>query len=499
MELTFHKTSCHCLKKAVCQTLTQEQTQEVRLPDSMPDIGRILGSWGQVMIRSKEWRGSSMAVSGGVAAWVLYMPEDGDAPISVEAWIPFQMRWEFPQTERDCSINILPLLRGIEARSTSARKLMVRANISVLGEAYEPIEPEIMMPENTPDDLQLLKSVYPMDLPKEAGEKQFQVDEELSLPGTYPQVDKILRYALFPSVLEQKVMAGRLVFRGKSDLHLLYAGSDGAIHSWDCEVPFSQYAELDRDYGSNSSAQIHPMLTNLELMVDEQQRLQLKCSMCAQYVVYDRQMVEVAEDAYSPMRQVKMEQQSLEMPLRLDQKTEQMGMKLQLNAPAERVVDVCWLADHPQCRQNADTAVFAVPGQFLVLYYDNAGNLQSGVARGEETWQILSDAQNKVNAYVKPNGYPVADVNDQGIALTAQWDVVADVFSQQGIPMLCQIVMGEKCEKDPGRPSLILQKAGAQRLWDIARECGSTVDAIMQANKLEDEPAAGQILLIPVS
>lgn len=499
MELTFSKTACPCLRKAVSQVQTQEQTQEVRLPDSMPDIGRVLGSWGQVLIRSKEWRGNAMAVSGGVMAWVLYAPEDGSAPRSMESWIPFQMRWEFPQTERDCVMNIVPLLRSVDARSTSARKLMLRANVSVLGQAYEPTEPEVWMPENVPEDLQLLKASYPMELPKEAGEKQFQVDEELTLPDTYPEAEKILRYALQPKIMEQKVMAGRLVFRGKGDLRMLYADADGAIHSWECEVPFSQYAELDRDYGPNSAANIVPMLTNLELIPDEQRRLQLKCGLCGQYVIYDREMVEIAEDAYSPMRQVKTQMQPLNMPLRLDRKTESMRTQQQLTAPAERVVDVCWLPDHPQHRQNADVADVAVPGQFQVLYYDNAGNLQSGTARGEEIWQIPSDPQNKVDACVQMNGWPVADVNEQGIALTALWDVTADVFSEQGLPMLTQITLGEKCEKDPGRPSLILRKAGNQRLWDIARECGSTVDAIVEANHLQDQPEVGQILLIPVS
>lgn len=499
MELTFNKTVYPCLCKVVSQAQTQEQTQEVRLPDSMPDIGRVLGSWGQALIRSKEWRGSSMAVSGGVMAWVLYAPEDGSAPISIESWIPFQMHWEFPQTDRDCTMNIVPLLRSVDARSTSARKLMVRANVSVLGEAFEPIEPEVWVPENVPEDLQLLKASYPMELPKEAGEKQFQLDEELNLPDTYPEVAKILRYALQPKVLEQKVMAGRLVFRGKGDLCMLYADADGGVHSWESEVAFSQYAELDRDYGVNSAATIMPILTSLELIPDAQRRLQLKCGICGQYVVYDREMVELAEDAYSPVRQVKTEMQELKMPLRLDQKRETMRTQQQLTAPAERVVDVCWLPDHPQHRQDADAAVLAVPGQFQVLYYDNAGSLQSGTVRGEETWKIFSDPRNKVGAYLQMSGYPSADINEQGVVLTAQWDVTADVFSEQGLPMLTQVTLGEKSEKDPNRPSLILRKAGQQRLWDIARECGSTVDAIMLANNLEDQPEADRILLIPVS
>lgn len=100
MEVNFNKNTCQCLRKAVCQVQNQEQTQEVRLPESMPDIGRVLSSWGQVLIRGKEWRTGGMSVSGGVMAWVLYAPEDGSEARSVETWIPFQVKWDLPDSLR---------------------------------------------------------------------------------------------------------------------------------------------------------------------------------------------------------------------------------------------------------------------------------------------------------------------------------------------------------------------------------------------------------------
>ena len=44
----------------------------------------------------------------------------------------------------------------------------------------------------------------------------------------------------------------------------------------------------------------------------------------------------------------------------------------------------------------------------------------------------------------------------------------------------------------------ILCRAGNRRLWDIARECGSTVSAIETANGLTGEPENDRMLLIPV-
>lgn len=497
MEFKFSNTTCQCLRKAACQVQNQEQTQEVRLPEGMPDIGRVLGCWGQTLIRSKEWRTGGMTVSGGVMAWALYAPEDGSEPRSVETWIPFQLKWDFPETQRDGFICVTPMLKALDARGTSARKLMVRACVSLLGEALEPVEPEIYSAQNPPEDVQLLLSSYPMELPREAGEKLFQVDEELTLPGTYPGMEKILRYEVTPQIADQKVMAGRLVFRGQCAVHILYAAADGSIHGWDTEVPFSQYTDLDRDYGPNATAWVIPMLTGLEL-IREEQHLQLKCGVAAQYVIYDRATVEIVEDAYSPQRSVKPETQELKLPARLDQRQDPLRISQTLDLQGGKIMDVCFYPDQPVRRQEGDTAEVTLAGHFQILYRDDAGTIQGISARCEKSCTFASDPGNRVDAYVRPTGQPQASVTPQGVELTAECLLESTVFAEQGLPMVTCLELGEMKEPDPARPSLILRRAGDGRLWDIARECGSTVDAIRAANDLEEEPERGRLLLIPV-
>lgn len=498
MELTFNKVTCPCLRKVVRQVQNQEQTQEVRLPDAMPDIGRVLGSWGQVLIRSKEWRSNAFSVSGGVMAWVLYAPEDGSEPRSIETWIPFQMKWELPQMERDGTICVTPLLKAVDARSTSARKLMVRVNVSVLGEAMEPTEPEVCIPEQIPEDVQLLRQSYPVELPREAGEKLFQMDEELSLPGSFPQIQKILRWEWNPQIAEQKVMAGRLVFRGKGTLYMLCGAADGTVHNWETELPFSQYTELDRDYGPNASAWVMPMLTSLELDLDDQNRLQLKCAIAAQYVIYDRQMIDIVEDAYSPVRQISAETQELKIPMRLDIRQETLQMSAQCNAEGQKILDICWLPDHLQVQQEGDETVLTVPGQFQVLYYDENGSLQCANVRSEAIHRIPSDPGNLLDGYVRFESRPQAVLGAQTIECTGLAVLETAAFAEQGLHMITELELGETKEPDPLRPSLILRRAGENRLWDIAKECGSTVDAIRKANQLQQEPDSDRMLLIPV-
>lgn len=497
MEITFNKTVCPCLRKVISQTQVQEQTQEVRLPDSMPDIGRVLDSWGQVLIRSKEWRGNGMMVSGGIMAWTLYAPEDDTQVQSVETWIPFQIRWEFPQTQRDGTICVLPLLKSVDARSTSARKLMVRANVSLLGEAWEPTEAEFLLPEAVPEDVQVLKVTYPVELPRESGEKLIPIEEDMEITGVLPKVNRILRYTVIPKILEQKVMAGRLVFRGKCAQHMLYVGDDGVLHSWDTEIPFSQYAELDRDYGSGVTSSIMPVVTNLELL-QEPEHLQLRCSIAAQYRIFDRVLAEIVEDAYSAFRQIKMQVEPMTLPMRLDRQEELLQLNGQYSGEIQRVADISCFLDHLQLRQEGDITQMVVPMQFQLLYYDPSGNLQNGSVRCEQTVGVVSDPANRMDAYVQADSWPQGVMTGQNAQITAQCQVLADIYTEQGLPMINSLTIGEKNDPDPARPSLILRRTGNVKLWDIAKSCGSTVEAILQANGLQEEPHGDQLLLIPV-
>ena len=498
MEVKFHTNTCPCLQKVASQVQNQEQTQEVRLTESMPDIGNVLGAWGQVLIRGKEWRTGEMGISGGVLAWVLYAPEDGTGVRSVETWIPFQMKWDLPPTQRDGSICVLPLLKAVDARSTSARKLMVRASVSILGEALEPIEPEVCCPGQIPEDVQLLKKSYPSELPVEAGEKLFQMDEELTMPGNLPQVQQILRYSLTPEVLEQKVMAGRLVLRGKADLHLLYTDPDGAVQSWDYEIPFSQYTELDKDHSANAQGWVMVILTGMELDPMEDHKLSVKASMAAQYVIYDRVMLEMVEDAYSPVRPVEVQKRSWMGPVRLDDRRETMHIQHEAKAEASKILDVCYLPEHPMPRSSDSSVQMQMPGQFQVLYYDMDGNLQSLLTRAEAEYQIPSDPNNSVFGYLQSAKWQASLAADT-INLSVNVDVETSVFTQEGMEMVCGMQIGEIAQPDGNRPSLILRRAGDASLWEIAKECGSTVDAILKVNQIDAEPESGRMLLIPVS
>ena len=489
MELQFEKSTLACLAPVTCEVKTAEQTQEVRLPDMMPDIGKVLACWGQVLLRGKQWRGGSMGVSGGVMVWVLYEPEDDPQPQSVETWVPFQMSWDLPETQRDGYMNVRCLLRCADARTLSSRKLMVRVGISAMGQAMEPVQAEFYAPGEVPEDVQLLKQSYPVKLPREAGEKTFQLDEELSAP----EMDKIIRYEVLPQVTDQKVMAGKVVFRGALGIHALYMDTQGQLKNWDTEVPFSQFSDLEQEYDDTAEAEIMPAVTNLELDLQENGNLRLKAGLTGQYIVYDRPMIEVVEDAYSLIRPVAAKTETLDVPMVLDQRHEVMRLEQTLPGGGQ-VLDVFQTMEHPTVHHGVDEVELEVPGTFQVLRYNADGTLQSEHLRTQSTWKLPSDENSRTFGAAQQTGWPEA----MGSTVRGNAAVSVSALAGQGIPMVTGLTLGEQTEPDPSRPSLILRRAGQEPLWDLAKMSGSTVDAIRQANKLSGEPEQGKMLLIPV-
>jgi hypothetical protein len=493
MELKFDKRGIGYLKPLLQEVQAQEQTQELRLTDGMPDIGRILGTWGQVILRGKEWRGDSAACNGGVMAFVLYAPEDGSTLRTMETWIPFQMKWNMEDGHRDGELRVQCLMRFLDARSVSPRKIMLRCGISGRMEAFRRETAMLAVPGEVPEDVQLLKNRYPLRFPKAAGEKTFQLEENLPLPN----VRELVSYQLTPRLSEVRLLSGRLVLRGGAIVHLVYLNGEGKPESRDLEFPISQLAEPEGEFSPDAQGMAVMAVTNLEAELTEGDQFRLKAGLLAQYGIDDREMVELVEDVYSPRREVEPRRETLELPRILEQKQVAVPVRQTLRQQAVQIADVTYLPDFPVQRRSEGFQA-ELPGSFQVLFYDENGALNGTTAGTEENWDMPLGDNARVEATVLPGMAPAANAGS-GMELKGESILLLQTVARQGLEMVSGLKLGELQELNAGRPSLILRRAGDQDLWSIAKSTGSTMDAIRQANSLEGEPEESRILLIPVS
>ena len=496
LQQQFEKRSISCLQTVKREAQSQEQTQELRISDGMPDIGRILGAWGQVILRGKEWQADGMAISGGTMVWVQYLPEDGGTPQCVESWLPFQMRWNFPSPQHDGTIVTQCFLRSVDARSLSSRKMMIRTNLTVLPWAMEAQEVPVFVPDEIPEDVQLKTMRYPMLLPVEAGEKAFSLEETVMLPPSMPKLEKLLCYQLQPQITEEKIMNDKVIFRGNGLLHILYLADDGGEYAWDFELPFTQYGELAAEYDDDGEVMILPCVTALELEHASDQ-LTMKAGIVCQYRISSRQLVEVVEDAYSPRRSVIPNVQQLMLPGILEDTKQILHPQVTVSVDGMRMTDVQFIPQSVQTRLAGDMVNLEIPGQFQMLYYDMEGYLHTSTHRWEQTMPMAADDNCKVEAIVLSGGKAQGSFMGGSGQMTADLHILLETTSESPIPMVNALELGELEEPNPDRPSAILRKCQGKSLWELAKQYGSTVNAIRDANP-QAESQEEHILLIPV-
>lgn len=499
MKLQWKSSPLDCLLPVLRQTQQRELTQEMKLPENLPDIGSVIGAWGQGIVRSKQWQADTVSCSGGVMVWVLYAPEDGSQPRVLDGWIPFQMNWDLPEDTGEGNLSVECTVRFVDARSVSPRKIMLRVGAAATALAMVPTQNRLWQPDGACQGVELLRSAYPMRLMKEAGEKAFQLEEELPLPEGAEAPEKILCCTLNPWITDKKVLSQRLVFRGTANLHILAESASGQVESWDFDVPFSQFTELEGSYGPEAQVEFQMCVTALEAEPGGQGYLKLKCGLVGQYRITDRTDVEVVEDAYCTARDLQIQWQIMELPVLLE--TKRLTISAEQVIPigqGERMVDLSFLAELPELQKNGEQSEVAFSGTIGLLCCGEDGALLPHTARWEHREQLPCDESTRLYVALagpaKVTAQPGAAGMEVKINLPVEWNASA----LQQLPQVAGLELGEENAEKAEGPSLILRRAGGERLWDIAKKSGSTTAAIRQANGLEGEPAPGQMLLIPV-
>jgi hypothetical protein len=112
------------------------------------------------------------------------------------------------------------------------------------------------------------------------------------------------------------------------------------------------------------------------------------------------------------------------------------------------------------------------------------------------TIPVSDSVQGDVTFFVSGNPQSIQGVDE--ITQRGSLRLEYAAFGGEGLPMVSRLEIGEEAQMDSDRPSLILRRGNSDSLWDIAKESGSTVDLIREANGIEQEPDGDKMLLIPV-
>lgn len=504
MELKLEQEHIHCFDLVLDTCVCQEETQEAIVPDACPDIARIVDGGGQLCLSEKHVQDGALSVSGTVDAWVIYQPEGEGALCRMAAKIPFTARTEAAQLHPQGRCVLNPSLGRVEARMLNPRKILLRADMELGVQAFEPRELALCRGLTCDGEMGVEQRVvqHTAYLTTTVQEKEFSIYDEIRLnagPGGRAQ---ILSITAEPHCTESRVIGSKLIFKGETALQVRYLAA-GELCSMRCTMPFSQIMEVE-GAGETADCQIAMCATGVECtpVGDDERTLNVTLELLGQAVVRDHSTLTVLQDAYSTVHQLDVRQDSCCLCQLLDCSVRPQSVRelLETAQPVRSVIDASVrISNVKQSRQDGQQEVCA-DLCLQVLYLDEQGAAQALHSVVTVSGQLDVPTGSQCQCTVRCPGEVFAVPAAGGIEVRLNPEFHCLVTRQQTVPVVADAKPGAKhgeCRQE--QPSVVLRMAAPEeQLWDIAKAYCTTQEHIRQANHLEeDELPVGQMLLIP--
>ena len=468
MELVFQEKRMVFPSCVLRQCVSQEQTADLIVPDRLPDCERVLEAFGTVTVRSAEAGADSASVVGTVQAGVLFADADG-VPHSLQTQLPFSVRRELTPSDGALTLQCSVRLTAIDARMLNSRKLLVRATVLCCIEVFSAAEKCLYDIEEPSERLQLRRVELPARMALALGEKRFPVQEELELPEEYPAAAEVLKCTALPEITEQKIVGAKAVFKGCLRIHVLYADADQTLRVYDWTLPFSQYAELERD-----------------------------CEDCRPEALVWLTAFELEPESHGESRRLFLNEWTLDT--QLDRQSFSLTAQASGECAAGKLVDVSTLPGETHPRREGGSVVLEVPLSCSGLYQDAEGRLQSTLLRTSVSAETA--AAGNVDCAVAELRCGEAFCTAAAGALELRLPIALEVSAtaQEQLQLVCGGTVSELPPQEQRKPAVILRRTvGDEEVWSVAKGLRASVEAITRANAIDgDVIPDGTMLLIPI-
>ena len=520
MELELKKTGQVFYDMTARSTVIHEQTCEVIVSDSQPDILRIAGANGCAMCNAPRADTRGALLGGSVHAAVLYLPEDGGDVCCIPVKMEFSYPIELAQSPRDGE-GAGSVLHGgaelvsIEAKVLNPRKVLVRAELKLWAARAERVEFELCTDAAASPELavELLRESYTARLLCSAGRRAFAVEDTFDLPASRPAAAELLYTGVSVEAGDYNVIGRRVIFRGTLHLSLTYRTTGGEIAGYSTSAQFSQVAELDDlEDGAECVVRLSPSEFEASLVQNGEGRtVEFTAGVEAQLEAYAERRLEAITDLYSTSMRAAVDVR----PCTFTTLYGRSVLRAQARCSAETARQVletrgCEAGLRQMRLSRGDSGELMLSGEAEARlgYIDDAGELcqlRCRVPAEVDAGGLEVDFDRGDSLLVDAHAENFAASPSAGTGAELRFDVVCEVTHLR--PLVIGAVAGAQLEPEPedapARPSVVLRvPERGETLWQTAKRYCATVAEIAAANSLEDaDPLAGapenRMLLIP--
>lgn len=491
--------------------------QDYHLPDYLPDFYTMIAGKGEVRIDECKVTPGSILIRGALKFQILYRTDQNESGISsLDGELPIQETLVLENADEFDMPQISSHMEDLSVRRMNARKLNIRALISLQASAWErrdleiPIgteESEGVMPQMRYDTESFLGLLY-------RGKERCRIREEIRLPSNRSNVRQLIWQQA--QVYDQNVRTtdGTVMIQGNIQMFVVYLPQETSGIQWyEEKIPFQcsfDIPQAQNDAVSYVTVHVQDLVCSVSPDADGEERIFLvEAELLADIWLFREEKKEVLTDLYALDRELVLHRKQASYGvLRMKNEADcRITDTITLGETASDILQICaGFAQAEAEKSGLEADGIVVEGTVRTQLFFLTGKDQPPVDAQESLFPfqcrveipgIGKDSRYEINvstgqcAFLMKSGKEVevqVTIRVQALVVDRKEGALLDEITEQELDQ-------EELNRRPGMVGLRFQEGDS--LWEIARTYHTTIDEICRTNALEGgQPEVGTPLLL---
>ena len=499
------------VNEAVLDSSTQKMVEgDIIVPDTKPDILKILQVDAVSCITDKEVSDGSVDIKGRVDLKILYIPDSEKRCIkNIITSFEFEEEIANKRIDMEDTAVINSSVERVEFSLINSRKLRIK---SVVGFEYEIIKIKpLEIAVDTDEELEIKRRTVTMQNSAGVSEFSFLIRDRISVPAGQSSFGEVLKADYCIRDTEYKTMTGRVTAKGCVGVCILYTDTNGNIEFCESEFPFTEIWEME-DVTEDCECDIEYQLDEGSLSVEEDtdgdlREAAVSITVTAQVKASETLEIDMIDDCYAPYMETSLEREKLTLEESAARPSMQNTVREVVEIPegAPAISSVYNVVTKPHItKAGIERNKLICEGRIeaCILYVsESAENPVYSVKKNIPfSYSLDCEADGdglvpKLKAEIKHTGY---NLNAAGeVELRCILSINANVIRKRDIELITSAETGESKSRAESKIVVYFVQSG-DSLWEIAKRYGVPCGAISEFNELGDEKLRqGMRLLIP--
>ncbi len=489
------------LKEVICSKYGQTKVEnDLIVPDTKPDIEKILQVCGRAVITQKTSQQDKVYVQGVVYLTVIYRPEGGNGIKSMFSALDFSHITEAKGAEAGSHIWAEAAIEEIDYSIVNSRKLTVKCCVGIDAKVSRTTNANLPTAVDDGCKIQTKCENYKLSCCSAEEEQDFIVREKLEIPSGKPDANDIIKFNVRCVSSNFRYESNRIIAGGDIEISLLYLADDNSVNIIEETVPFNETLEGISLPEGDLDASYIVKETNFDIDEDiDGLRRFISMSVKASGVFRSTENIEASaiSDAFGTENPVKLTKNTYNIENVVNKSVTQIAHKETVAVPdyMPGIYRICDCGGEARVTGiSIEQGRINVDGEILsdIMYISdddqqgiNGLSHISSFSRSVDIANAQPDSICEAKVELDHIGYNIN--SDRSLELRFIIILTITVLKEEKLEIIDDIEIDENGEKAVLPPAIIYFPEEGETVWDIAKRYMAPPEKIKSGNGLESE------------